>query len=65
MAGGAEPTLSAAPPPESPWGTMRALARVRTIRRMWMAAPFLGIALVGIPSMLSLVYEDVYGLTTA
>lgn len=50
---------------ERPWATMRVLARVRTVRRMWMAAPFLGIALFGVPSLLSLVYEDVFGLSSA
>ena len=42
--------------------TMRVLGRVRTIRRIWMAAPFLGIALFGVPNLLSLIYEDVFGL---
>ena len=50
---------------ERPWATMRVLAGVRTVRRMWMAAPFLGIALFGIPSLLSLVYEDVFRLSSA
>jgi predicted MFS family arabinose efflux permease len=50
---------------ERPWATMRVLARVRTVRRMWLAAPFLGIALFGVPSLLSLVYEDVFGLSSA
>ena len=44
---------------------MRVLARVRTLRRIWVAAPFLGVALFGIPNLLSLVYEDVYGLGSA
>jgi hypothetical protein len=44
---------------------MRVLARVRTVRRIWMAVPFLGIALFGIPNLLSLVYEDVFGLNEA
>jgi branched-chain amino acid transport system ATP-binding protein len=51
--------------PERPWRTMRVLARVRTIRRIWLAAPFLGIALFGIPNLLSLVYESVFGLDAA
>ena len=50
---------------EGPCATMRVLAGVRTVRRMWMAAPFLGIALFGVPSLLALVYEDVYGLSSA
>lgn len=50
---------------ETAWGTMKTLGRVRTIRRIWMAVPFLGIALFGIPNLLSLVYEDVFGLNAA
>lgn len=50
---------------EKAWATMKTLARVRTIRRIWMAVPFLGIALFGIPNLLSLVYEDVFGLNAA
>jgi MFS family permease len=38
------------------------LRQIRTIRRIWLAAPFLAIALFGIPTLLSLVYEDVFGL---
>lgn len=51
--------------PEGPWATIRVLARVGTIRRIWAAAPFLGVALFGVPNLLSLVYEDVFGLTAA
>ncbi len=50
---------------EAVWATMRALGRVRTVRRIWLAVPFLGIALFGIPNLLSLVYEDVFGLNAA
>jgi hypothetical protein len=51
--------------PERIWATMRVLARVRTIRRIWMAVPCLGILLFGIPNLLSLVYDDVFGLSSA
>jgi MFS family permease len=51
--------------PEGPWSTMRVLARIPTIRRIWIAAPFLGVALFGVPSLLSLIYEDVFGLGSA
>jgi branched-chain amino acid transport system ATP-binding protein len=51
--------------PERVWSTMRVLADVRTIRRIWVAVPFLGIALFGIPNLLSLVYEDVFDLNSA
>jgi branched-chain amino acid transport system ATP-binding protein len=51
--------------PVSAWSTMRILARIPTIRRIWIAAPFLGVALFGVPSLLALIYEDVFGLGSA
>ena len=50
---------------ETPWTTMRVLAGVQTVRRIWIAAPFLGIALFGVPTLLSLIYEDVFDLSAA
>ena len=47
------------------WQTMRLLSRIRTIRRIWMAAPFLGVALFGVPNLLALIYEDVFDLSAA
>ena len=44
--------------------TMRVLARVRTIRRVWWAVPFLGIAIFAVPNLLALVYEDVFQLNS-
>lgn len=64
-AGADEAAASAEEGYERAWPTMKVLGRVRTIRRIWMAIPFLGIALFGIPNLLSLVYEDVYGLNPA
>jgi branched-chain amino acid transport system ATP-binding protein len=49
-------------PPETARSTMATLARVRTIRRIWYAIPFLGVALFGVPNLLSLVYEEVFHL---
>ena len=49
-------------PPVSARAAVRELSRIRTIRRIWFAAPFLAIALFGIPTLLSLVYDDVFGL---
>ena len=49
-------------PAVSARAAMRELSGIRTIRRIWYAAPFLAIALFGIPTLLSLVYEDVFGL---
>lgn len=63
--GAGEATAQLEERPEGPLATIRVLAGVRTIRRIWMAAPFLGIALFGVPSLLSLVYDDVFGLTAA
>ncbi len=51
--------------PVRAWATMKVLRDVRTIRRIWWSVPFLAIALFGIPNLLSLVYEDVYGLNSA
>ena len=50
---------------ETAWSTMKVLHKVRTIRRIWLATPFLGVALFGIPNLLSLVYEEVFGLDSA
>ncbi|MFZ6004232.1 MAG: MFS transporter [Actinomycetota bacterium] len=47
------------------WPTMKILHSVRTIRRIWWSVPFLAIALFGVPNLLSLVYEDVFGLNSA
>lgn len=44
---------------------MQTLGRVPSVRRIWIAVPFLGIALFGIPNLLSLIYEDVYELNAA
>jgi branched-chain amino acid transport system ATP-binding protein len=45
--------------------TMKVLYRVRTIRRIWLATPFLAVALFGVPNLLALVYEDVFNLDSA
>lgn len=64
-AGADDAAASAADAHEAAWATMRTLAQVRTVRRIWMAVPFLGIALFGIPNLLSLLYEDVFGVNAA
>jgi branched-chain amino acid transport system ATP-binding protein len=63
-AGADEATAARAERPEPVLASMRTLGRVRTIRRIWLAVPFLGIALFGVPNLLSLVYEDVFGLNS-
>jgi len=64
-AGVAEEAAQVAEAPERAWATMQVLSRVRTIRRIWWAVPFLAIVLFGVPTLLALVYEDVYGLDSA
>lgn len=64
-AGGDHDTAARADTPETVRGSLRVLGQVRTIRRIWAAVPFLAIALFAIPNLLSLVYEDVFGLNSA
>ena len=64
-AGADEETALRADDHETIRSTMRVLASVRTIRRIWWAVPFLAIALFGVPNLLALVYEDVYDLDAA
>jgi branched-chain amino acid transport system ATP-binding protein len=52
-------------PPVGPWATMRTLARIPTFRRIWACVPFLGVALFGVPNLLTLIYDDVFGLDAA
>ena len=61
-AGGDDATAALEDSPERVWATMKVLARVRTLRRIWMSVPFLGILLFGVPNLLSLVYEEEFGL---
>jgi MFS family permease len=64
-AGADEATALVADEPERAWATMKVLSRVRTIRRVWLAVPFLAVALFGVPNLLALVYEEVFGLDSA
>ena len=64
-AGADHETASREDVPETIRGSFRVLSRVRTIRRIWMAIPFLAVALFAVPNLLSLVYEDVFGLNSA
>jgi MFS family permease len=56
-------TLEEAPP------TIRAtfplIAKVKTVKRIWWAMPFLAMTLLGTQNLLSLVYKDVYHLKEA
>jgi branched-chain amino acid transport system ATP-binding protein len=64
-AGADEDTAALEDTHESVLSTMKVLARVRTLRRIWYAVPFLAVALFGIGNLLSLVYEDVFDLNSA
>jgi hypothetical protein len=64
-AGGDHETASREDIPETIRGSFRVLSRVRTIRRIWLTVPFLAVALFATPNLLSLVYEDVFGLNSA
>lgn len=61
-AGADEDAVAKEEEPEGVWDTFRTLGQVRTIRRVWWAIPCLAVALFGVPNVLSLVYEDIYGL---
>ena len=61
-AGADEDSAAVEEEPEGVMGTVRTLAGVRTIRRIWWAIPFLAVALFGVPNILSLIYEDVFDL---
>lgn len=50
---------------ENVWATMKVLGRVRTLRRIWYAVPFLAVALFGVGNLLSIIYEDVFDLNSA
>ncbi len=52
--------LTAAEPKISARDSVRTLYRIRTIRRIWLAAPFLAIALIGVSQLLALVYDRVF-----
>ena len=52
-------------PPAGPWETMRTLARIPTFRRIWACVPFLGVALFGVPNLLTLIYDEVFHLDAA
>src|SRR5690606_31339159 len=64
-AGADESSALVAEQHETVRSTMKVLYRVRTIRRIWLAVPFLAVALFGIPNLLALVYEDVFGLSSS
>ncbi len=42
---------------------IRLLAAIPTLRRIWLAVPFLAVLLFALPNLLSLIYEDLFGLS--
>jgi MFS family permease len=64
-AGATEDEADAVDTHEKVWATMKVLGRVKTLRYIWYAVPFLAVALFGIGNLLSLIYEDVFGLNSA
>ena len=64
-AGADEQTALVADEHETAWSTIKVLHQVRTIRRIWLATPFLAVALFGIGNLLSLIYEEVFDLDSA
>jgi MFS family permease len=64
-AGATEAEADAVDTHEKVWATMKVLGRVKTLRYIWYAVPFLAVALFGIGNLLSLIYEDVFGLNSA
>jgi branched-chain amino acid transport system ATP-binding protein len=62
--GASEPAADIVPSPTAV-ASMRTLWQLRTIRRLWLATPFLGLALFAVPNVLGLVYDEVYGLDAA
>jgi hypothetical protein len=61
IAAGTDATAEAEPPAGFV-ETFRILHKIKTMRRIWWAMPFLSIALVGTTALLSIVYRDVFGL---
>jgi branched-chain amino acid transport system ATP-binding protein len=66
LAGGGSIDDHHVPPPKiAVRDTVKEVYKIRTIRRIWCAVPFLSIALVGVGSLLSLVYDEVFGVNAA
>lgn len=60
--GAADDVLDKEAEPLSFFKAVRLLGSVRTMRRFWCSLPFLGVALAGVPSLLAIIYEDLYGV---
>ena len=64
-AGADHDTALLADTPETVWSSLKVLGQVRTIRRIWCAIPFIGVVIFAVVNLLSLIYEDVFGLNSA
>ena len=61
-AGGDEEAAAREEPPPSLVEAWRLCHRVRTLRRIWRALPFLAVAVVGLNNLTSLLYEEAFRL---
>ena len=52
-------------PPSSFLAARRELFQVRTLRRLWVALPVVGVAIITLPQLISLFFERVYGFGPA
>jgi branched-chain amino acid transport system ATP-binding protein len=65
LAGGGLAEDHVVPPTVRIRDTVKILYRIRTIRRIWCAVPFLSVALIGVSSLLAIVYKDVFHVHAA
>jgi ABC-type branched-subunit amino acid transport system ATPase component/predicted MFS family arabinose efflux permease len=63
LGGASEPAIATEEAPAGFDEAWRMLGRVGSVRRLWVALPFLGIATVGTLPLVQLVFSDVFGLT--
>ena len=62
-AGASEDVIHTDEQPPSWAESIRILWQVRTLRRIWFSLPFLAAAVIGISSLTSIYYEEVFGLS--
>jgi branched-chain amino acid transport system ATP-binding protein len=63
--GASEETIGTEEEPPSFAEAWRIAWQVRTLRRIWFSLPFLAAAVIGLAALLSIFYEDVFGLNEA
>lgn len=65
-AAGAEDAIVATDESPPSWAeSVRILWQVRTLRRIWFSLPFLAASVIGLVSLTSLYYEEIFGLSEA